>query len=146
MDVVTVPTLTLTLTLPCFANADFKEMDVVMVLPSEAALDALKQEVFEVEGSDVIPEDGPLPPGSPPRASFMTQSKARPRGSEWGCSRILRMRSRRRGGAGRKITCILETPHSRSSRVCFAPVGDRDLLRGAATLLSCRWGCGRDNL
>jgi len=55
---------------------------VVMVLPSEAALDALKQEVFEVEGSDVIPEDGPLPPGSPPRASFMTQSKARPVGGD----------------------------------------------------------------
>ncbi len=50
---------------------------MVMVLPSEAALEALKQEVFEVEGSDVIPEDGPLPPGSPPRASFMTQSKVR---------------------------------------------------------------------
>ena len=50
---------------------------MVMVLPSDAALDALKQEVFEVESSDVIPEDGPAPPGSPPRASFMTQSKAR---------------------------------------------------------------------
>ena len=49
----------------------------MMVLPSEAALDALKEEVFEVESGDVIPEEGPLPPGSPPRASFMAPSKAR---------------------------------------------------------------------
>ena len=52
---------------------------MVMVLPSEAAVDALKEEVFEVESGDAsIPEDGPLPLGSPPRASFLTQSKARP--------------------------------------------------------------------
>ena len=44
-----------------------------MVLPSEAAVDALKEEVFEVETGDVIPEEGPLPPGSPPRASHLTK-------------------------------------------------------------------------
>ena len=69
----------LSLPLPCNPGAEFKEMDVVMVLPSEAAVDALKEEVFEVENGEIsIPEDGPLPPGSPPRASFMSQSKARP--------------------------------------------------------------------
>ncbi len=51
---------------------------MVMVLPSEAAVDALKEEVFEVETSDnMIPEEGPLPPGSPPRSSFLAQSKVR---------------------------------------------------------------------